>query len=79
METPFLKGVPRLSCALGPTAKQRLHRNLGENLGAVLGKLGETIAHYGGGTLEAKVSGMIISMCSSRGGHFGKIRPTHQH
>ena len=28
METPFLKGTPRLSHALGPRAKQRLHRNL---------------------------------------------------
>ena len=30
METPFLKGTPRLSHALGPWAKQSLHRNLGE-------------------------------------------------
>ena len=33
------------------------------------------MAGYGGRTLEAKVSGIIISVCSSRGGHFGKIWP----
>ena len=30
METPFLKGAHRLSHALGPRAKQSLHRNLGQ-------------------------------------------------
>ena len=30
METPFLKGTLKLSHALGPRAKQRLHRNLGQ-------------------------------------------------
>ena len=29
-ETPFLKGTHRLSCALGPRAKQSLHGNLGQ-------------------------------------------------
>ena len=29
-ETPFLKGTHRLSPALGPRAKQSLHRNLGQ-------------------------------------------------
>ena len=33
------------------------------------------VAHCGGKTLEAKVSGIIISVNSSRGGHFGKIWP----
>ena len=33
------------------------------------------MAHCGGRTLEAKVSGIFISVCSSRGGHFGKIWP----
>ena len=32
METPFVKGTPRLSHALGPRAKQSLQRNLGQNL-----------------------------------------------
>ena len=27
-DTPLLEGAHRLSCALGPMAKQRLHRNL---------------------------------------------------
>ena len=31
-----------------------------------------TLAHCGGRTLEEKVSGIIISMCSSKGGNFGK-------
>ena len=30
IETPFLKGAHRLSRALGPRAKQRLHGNLGQ-------------------------------------------------
>ena len=30
METPLLKGPHRVLCALGPRAKQRLHRNLGQ-------------------------------------------------
>ena len=30
MKTPFLKGAHRLSRALGPRAKQRLYRNLGQ-------------------------------------------------
>ena len=30
METPFLKRAHMFSCAQGPRAKQRLHRNLGQ-------------------------------------------------
>ena len=30
METPLLKGSHRVSCAVGPRAKQRLHRNWGQ-------------------------------------------------
>ena len=33
------------------------------------------LASCGGRTLEAKVSGIFIGVCSSRGGHFGKIWP----
>ena len=42
-ETPFLKDAHRLSCALGPRAKQKLHRNLGQTrmvLGESPGKTG---------------------------------------
>ena len=38
METPFLKGAHRLSYALGPREKQRLHRNLTTILGRSPGK-----------------------------------------
>ena len=65
------------SHALGPRAKQNLHRNLGQTcqqfLEDLLGKMGVTVAHFGGRTLEAKVLGIIISMCTSGCGHFGKI------
>ena len=74
-----MKGAHRLSCAFSPRAKERLHRNLGQTclwfLEDLLGKQGVTVTHCGGRTLEAKVLGIIISMCSSRGGHFGKICP----
>ena len=44
-ETPFLKGTHRISCALGPRAKQRLHRNLAQIslqfLEELLGKRGD--------------------------------------
>ena len=43
--TPFLKGAHRLSRALSPRAKQRLHRNLGQTclwmLEDLLGNLGQ--------------------------------------
>jgi len=76
METSLLKGTHRLSGALGPSAKQRLHRRLGQTclqlMEDLLGKQ-VTVAHCGGGTLEAKVSGRNISVYLSRYGHFGKI------
>ena len=79
MDTPFLKGTHRISCALVTRAKQSLHRNLGwarlkfqEDL---LGKQGVTVAHYRGRTLEAKISGVFISLCFFGGGHLGKTGP----
>ena len=73
----LLKGTNMLSCALGLSAKQRLHINLGQTclrfLEERLGEQGVMVAHCGGRTLEAKVSGIIIHVNSSRGGHFGKI------
>ena len=77
METLFLKGAHRLSRALGPRAKQRLHRNLGQTLLQFLedplGKQGVNVACCGGRALEAKLLGIFIRMCFSGGGHFGKI------
>ena len=73
---PILK---RFSYALGPRAQQRLHRNLDQTrlqfLEDLLGKQGVTVVCCRGRTLEAKVSGITISVCSSTGGHFGKIWP----
>ena len=74
METPLLKGLQRILCAMGPKTKQKLHRNVGQNclrfLEDVLGKQEATVAHCGGRTLEAKVLGIIISMNSLGSGHF---------
>ena len=79
MDTPLLKGTHRLSCALCPWVKQRRHRNLGQTclkfLEDLLGKWGVTVAHCWGTALEAKVLGIIITVNSFRGGHFGKIWP----
>ena len=79
MKTRLLRGMHRVSYALGPRAKQRIHRNLGQtclqSLEDHLGKQGVTTAHCGGRILEAKVSRIIMSVNSSRGGHFGKIWP----
>ena len=59
IETPFLTGTHRLSCVLGPRAKQRLHRNLSHTwlqfLEDLLGKQGMTVAHCGGRTLEQRL------------------------
>ena len=78
-ETPFLKGVHRLSRALGPRTKQKLHRNLGwtymQFLEDLLGKEGVTVAHCGGRTLEAKLWVVFISVCFLGGSHLGKIWP----
>ena len=80
METPLLKGALRLSCTLGPGAKQSLYGNLGQTwlqfLVYLLGK-GVNVARSGGRALEAKLLGIFISMHFSGGGRFGKIWP-HQ-
>ena len=79
LETLFLKSTHKLSYALGPWAKQRLHRNLGQTclhfLGDLMRKKGVTVFCCGRRTLEAKVLGIIIGVYSSKGGHFGKIWP----
>ena len=73
----------RLSCALGPREKKSLHRNPGwtwlQFLEEHLGKQGVNVAHCRGRRLEAKISGIFISMHFSGGGHFGKIWPTHHY
>ena len=78
MDTPFVKGTHRLWCARGPRAKQRLHSNLSQTclwfLEDLLGKQGWLwLVVVRGRTLEAKVSGMIISMNSPAGSCFGRI------
>ena len=51
METPFLKGTYRLLCALGPRAKQRLCKQILEDL---LGKQVMTVAQCGGKDIGGK-------------------------
>ena len=72
-----MKGAHRLSCALGPRAKQRLHRNLSQNclqfLEDLLGKQRVTVTHCGGKTVEANVMGIILRVNSSSCGHFEKV------
>ena len=79
MKTPFLKGTHRLSHALGPKAKQSLHRKLGQSclqfLEDLLGKQGLNVAYFEGKALEAQLLGIFISVPFSGGGHFGKIWP----
>ena len=78
-DSPFLKGTHRISCALGPRAKQRLHRKLGQTklqfLEDLLGKQRLTVPCCGRRALEAKLLGIFIILCSSRDRHFGKIWP----
>ena len=79
METPFLKGTHRISCALGLGAKQKFPKNLDQTwlqfLGDLLGKQGVTVACCWGRILETKLLWIFISMCSCRGDHFGKRLP----
>ena len=75
---PILQRCTRLSSALGFRAKQRLYRisiRPDCSLEYLLGKEEVNMARCQGRAFEAKVSGIIISMCSCRGSHFGKIRP----
>ena len=76
------KGTCRFSHALGPRAKQSLHRNLGQTwmqfLVYLLVKQRVNVAICGGRAMEAKLSGIFMSVHFSGGGHFGKIWPTHQ-
>ena len=78
-ETPLLEGTHRFSCALVPRTKQRFHKNLGQTCLRILVDLTRiqraAVAPCGGRTLEAEVSGIIISTNSFGGGHFGKIGP----
>ena len=70
-------GMYGISCALGPRAKKRLHKNLDQTYLQILkdlwGKQVAAVAHCGGRTLEVEVSGIFIGMNSPGGGHFGKI------
>ena len=51
-ETPLFEGTHKVSCALGPWAKQWLHRSLGQTylwvLEALLGRRGSAVAHCRG-------------------------------
>lgn len=75
------EGTHRVSRAVGPRARQGLHKNLGQTylwvLQGLLGKQGSTVAHCGGGPLKVEV--LRNNRCElPRGRQFGKIGPTHQ-
>ena len=72
-QAPPLKGTHRLSCALGPRAN-RLYRNPGGSW-RIAWENKVTVAPRGGRTLETKIAGLVISVCSSGGGRFGEIWP----
>ena len=79
-QTPLWEGAHRLSCALGPKAKQRLHKNLGQTclwfLEDLLGREGLAAFHCGGRTLEVEAPENV----SSPGGcHFRKIWHSCRH
>ena len=73
---PILERHTHFHVCLGHRAKQRLHNHLGQTwlqfLEDLLGKIGSKCGSLLG---KARVLGIIISMCSSRCGHFGKIWP----
>ena len=81
-ETPFLARAHRLSCALGPRAKQGLGWESGFDVPAVLGgppgKAGVNVACCGERTLEAKLSGIFLSCGSLEAAILGKSGPAHQ-
>ena len=77
-ETLLLEGTHSVSCMLGPMAKQGLHQNLDQThwvLKDLLVERGVAEAPSGGKTLDAEFPGIIISMSSPVGCHFGKIWP----
>ena len=75
-EIPLLEGVHKLSCALGPRAKQWLHKSLGQTYLGVLGG-SPCEAGVGCGSLRGhghwwqRPQGILITVSSPRGHHFG--------
>ena len=75
METPFLKAHTGLHVHWVPAkSTDSIGILVRPDCSSWRTKQGVTVARCGGRILEAKVSGIIISVYSSRGGHFGKIR-----
>ena len=74
-----MKGAHRISCALGPREKQRLNKNLDQSYLQIwedlLGKEGATVTHCRERAVETNFLGIIISVNTPRGCHFGKILP----
>ena len=82
-ETLLLTDTHRLSCAQGPRAKQRLHRNLGQTclqlLEDLLGKQGGDCGSLCGKDIGGKSLRNNHQCEFLWGGHFGnKSHPTHQ-
>ena len=82
METPFLKGAHRLSRALGPRAKQSLHRNLGQTwlqfLEDILGKQGWMWLVVREGHWKQSSQEYSAACLSLEVAILGKSGPTHQ-
>ena len=74
-----MKDTHRHSRTLGPSAKQSLHKNLGQTYLWILEDLLEkqvvTLAHCEERSLEKKFLGIIKIMNAPGGGHSGKLAP----
>ena len=80
---PILERCTQALTCTGSQGKAEAPQESGSDPTAVLGgspgKEGVTVNCCGGSTLEAKLLGVFISLCSSGGGLLGKIWPTPQH
>ena len=73
-ETPLLEGARRVLCALGPMAKQGLHRNLGQlYLWVLKGLLGKLWLTVGARHWRQRTQRIIIGESAAEGCDYGKI------
>ena len=76
-EIPFLKGAHKVLHALVPgQSRDSIGTWVGPDcISWMIWENELTVACCGGRTLDAKILGIFISVCSSRGGHSGQIWP----